>query len=165
MVSKQKVLIISVLDAEEMARNKDLSNFDKWPNYYGKAMGQRISETASCCCGLLLVISVIIYQQRSEEGLSKKKNNNNGKGVFYTHLVRTFIPVMDPLLQTSVTCSFINPSNMQIWCSSNISSFFFIHVETVQVQVQVQVELYCHSATCGDIQWNECRASQDHSAT
>ncbi len=22
-------------------------------------------------------------------------------------------------------------------------------------QVQVQVELYCHSATCGDIQWNE----------
>ncbi len=31
-------------------------------------------------------------------------------------------------------------------------------VEFVQlrvVQVQVQVELYCHSATCGDIQWNE----------
>ncbi len=25
----------------------------------------------------------------------------------------------------------------------------------LQVQVQVQVELYCHSATCGDIQWNE----------
>ncbi len=24
-----------------------------------------------------------------------------------------------------------------------------------QFQVQVQVELYCHSATCGDIQWNE----------
>ncbi len=24
-----------------------------------------------------------------------------------------------------------------------------------QVQVQVQVELYCHSAACGDIQWNE----------
>ncbi len=24
-----------------------------------------------------------------------------------------------------------------------------------EVQVQVQVELYCHSATCGDIQWNE----------
>ncbi len=24
-----------------------------------------------------------------------------------------------------------------------------------KVQVQVQVELYCHSATCGDIQWNE----------
>ncbi len=23
------------------------------------------------------------------------------------------------------------------------------------IQVQVQVELYCHSATCGDIQWNE----------
>ncbi len=23
------------------------------------------------------------------------------------------------------------------------------------LQVQVQVELYCHSATCGDIQWNE----------
>ncbi len=22
-------------------------------------------------------------------------------------------------------------------------------------QVQVQVELYCHSATCGDMQWNE----------
>ncbi len=27
-----------------------------------------------------------------------------------------------------------------------------------------QVELYCHSATCVDIQWNECRASQDHGA-
>ncbi len=26
---------------------------------------------------------------------------------------------------------------------------------SVQVQVQVQVELYCHSAACGDIQWNE----------
>ncbi len=23
------------------------------------------------------------------------------------------------------------------------------------LQVQVQVELYCHSAACGDIQWNE----------
>ncbi len=23
------------------------------------------------------------------------------------------------------------------------------------IQVQVQVELYCHSATCGDIQWNK----------
>ncbi len=25
----------------------------------------------------------------------------------------------------------------------------------IQVQVQVQVELYCHSATCVDIQWNK----------
>ncbi len=24
-----------------------------------------------------------------------------------------------------------------------------------KTKVQVQVELYCHSATCGDMQWNE----------
>ncbi len=57
MVSKQKVLIISVLDAEEMARNKDLSNFDKCQIIMARQMGQRISETAAVVCGLLLVIS------------------------------------------------------------------------------------------------------------
>jgi len=38
MVSKQSVLIISMLDVGEMGRNKDLSDFDKLgPNCYGKA--------------------------------------------------------------------------------------------------------------------------------
>ncbi len=35
------------------------------------------------------------------------------------------------------------------------TSITWIKSKTPQVQVQVQVELYCHSATCGDIQWNE----------
>ncbi len=35
-----------------------------------------------------------------------------------------------------------------IWSSSRFHSYTL-------VQVQVQVELYCHSAACGDIQWNE----------
>ncbi len=33
---------------------------------------------------------------------------------------------------------------------SLLSSVCFLYF-----QVQVQVELYCHSAACGDIQWNE----------
>ncbi len=31
----------------------------------------------------------------------------------------------------------------------------FLKTKSYQVQVQVQVELYCHSATCGGMQWNE----------
>ncbi len=42
---------------------------------------------------------------------------------------------------------------------------FSADVLSYKVQVQVQVELYCHSATCGDIQWNEMSCSQDHGAT
>ncbi len=41
-----------------------------------------------------------------------------------------------------------------------LSSFYLLNTQAklsiyVNVQVQVQVELYCQSATCGDIQWNE----------
>ncbi len=41
-------------------------------------------------------------------------------------------------------------------------------VDTAQMirrSFQVQVELYCHSATCGDIQWNEMSCLRVHGAT
>ncbi len=53
----KKALIISVLDAEQMARNKDLSNFDKCQIIMAREMGQSISESAAVVCGLLLVSS------------------------------------------------------------------------------------------------------------
>ncbi len=39
--------------------------------------------------------------------------------------------------------------------NNNNNHFLRSGCSEIQVQVQVQVELYCHSATCGDIQWNE----------
>ncbi len=37
---------------------------------------------------------------------------------------------------------------------NSFGTFFSVIFDLLN-QVQVQVELYCHSATCGDIQWNE----------
>lgn len=54
MVSKQSVLVI-VLDAREMGKNKDISNFDMGQIVMASGQGQNISEKAR------------IYQRYSEE--------------------------------------------------------------------------------------------------
>ncbi len=41
------------------------------------------------------------------------------------------------------------------FCKQTHTLIFSDALVVVAYQVQVQVELYCHSAACGDIQWNE----------
>ncbi len=43
----------------------------------------------------------------------------------------------------------LHPQGSPRLCSRPITVYY------LHYQVQVQVELYCHSAACGDIQWNE----------
>ncbi len=57
---------------------------------------------------------------------------------------RGFIPGQNPLCCPAGSVS-----------SSDASGVAQLDNKQYRSQVQVQVELYCHSAACGDMQWNE----------
>jgi len=62
MVIKQSVLVIDMLDAGEMGRNKDLSDFHKGQIVLARRLGQSISETTRLVgCSWSAVVR--IYQQ------------------------------------------------------------------------------------------------------
>jgi len=58
----RKVLVINMLDAREMGKNKDLSDFDKGQIDMARRLGQSISETARLV-GCFWSVVVRIYQQ------------------------------------------------------------------------------------------------------
>ncbi len=74
-----------------------------------------------------------------------------GKYTSNTRTISTGAPqacVLSPLLFSLYTnnCTSKDPS---------VKLLKFADDTTLIGLIQVQVELYCHSATCGDIQWNE----------
>ena len=76
--SEQSVLEVDVLDAEEMGRSKDLSNFDKGQIIMARRLGQSISETTRLVeCSLTAVVST--YRQWSEEGQTTNRRQGVGR--------------------------------------------------------------------------------------
>lgn len=72
MVSKPLVLKSSVLDAREMGRNKDLSNFDKG-HFVRSSLGMSISETTRLVSFSLSTV-LRIYEKLPEKIKEKREN-------------------------------------------------------------------------------------------
>ena len=74
----KSVLEVDVLDAGEMGRSKDLSDFDKGQVIMAIQLGQSISETARLVgCSRSPVVST--YRQWSEEGQTTNRRQGVGR--------------------------------------------------------------------------------------
>ena len=80
--SEQSVLEVDVMDAGEMGRSKDLSDFDKGQIVMARRLGQSISETERLVeCPWSGVVNT--YRQWSEEG----QTTNRRQGVGHPRLI------------------------------------------------------------------------------